>query len=92
MKFDDAIYNWVQIEMVAQGRPDDVSAVDTRNFFNTLLLEDFQVTDIAVSKITPGLVHVHYTRDGEVKENIIPRAAAEQLLQDINANPAFDAL
>ena len=33
MRLDDALFNWLQIQMVAEAGPDDRAAAETRDFF-----------------------------------------------------------
>ena len=33
MRLDDALFNWLQIQIVAEARPDDNAAAETRDFF-----------------------------------------------------------
>lgn len=90
MRFDDALFNWLQIELVAEARPDDGAASDTRDFFLQILTEDHHVTSIAVEATDEAAIHVRYEKDGVVKVQRFPREAGEQLLNDINANPKYN--
>ncbi|MFF2482860.1 hypothetical protein [Paenibacillus sp. NPDC058071] len=90
MKLDDALFNWLQIQIVASGRPDDRAAVDTLDFFSQLLAEDHGVTSLQVTKTDETMVHVRYEREGRTKLQMYPRESAEQLLHDIRSNPKYN--
>ncbi|MBO8155386.1 MAG: hypothetical protein H0Z32_02900 [Bacillaceae bacterium] len=44
----DAVYNWLTIQLVADKRPEDRSARETAKLFREILSEDHQVTDIQI--------------------------------------------
>jgi len=90
MKFDDALFNWLQMEIVAAGRPDDRAALETRDFFLQILTEDHGVTEVGIAERTDEFITVAYVREGRPGSWRAPRPAAEQLLHDINANPKFN--
>ncbi|GGD71200.1 hypothetical protein [Paenibacillus nasutitermitis] len=90
MRFEDALFNWLQIQLVAEGRPDDGAAADTRDFFLQILTEDHHVTDIVIEKTDDSMIHVRYRKEGSSKIQMIPREAGEQLLNDINENPKYN--
>jgi hypothetical protein len=90
MKFDDALFNWLQMEIVAAGRPDDRAAGETRDFFLQILTEDHGVTEVGIAETDEDFITVAYVRDGRPGRWRAPRQAAEQLLIDINANPKYN--
>lgn len=90
MKFDDALFNWLQMEIVAAGRPDDRAAVDTRDFFLQILTEDHGVTEVGIAETDDDFITVAYVREGRPGRWRAPRQAAGQLLIDINANPKYN--
>jgi hypothetical protein len=91
MRFDDALFNWLQIQLVAEARPDDRAALDTRDFFMQILTEDHQIKHVGIDKIDDTMIHVRYEReDGRSKVQMIPRESGEQLLNDINGNPKYN--
>ncbi|ACT02546.1 hypothetical protein [Paenibacillus sp. JDR-2] len=90
MTFDDALFNWLQIHIVAEDRPDDRAALDTRDFFAQILSEDHEVANPHISATDATMVHVKYERNGRTKLQMYPREAAEQLLVDIRSNPKYN--
>mgnify|MGYP001433920201 CR=1 FL=1 len=91
MRRDDAIFNWLQIEIVREARPNDRSARDTVQFFEEMLREDHQVSSIS-KKLVKGVYHVEYQLEGEheVKTIQFPQELAEKLLQDIMSEPKYN--
>jgi len=59
----DAVYNWLSIQIVADERQDDRSAVDTASFFWEMLQEDHQVKDIDVQKLEDMYFVTCFTQD-----------------------------
>ncbi|MFC4103938.1 hypothetical protein [Paenibacillus xanthanilyticus] len=90
MRFEDALFNWLQIHMVAHARPDDRAAVDTLDFFRQLLAEDHEVSDIRVERVDDTMIHIRIEQGGRSKLQMFDRAAGEQLLADINSNPKYN--
>ncbi|MFF2094348.1 hypothetical protein [Paenibacillus sp. NPDC058174] len=90
MRFEDALFNWLQIQIVADGRPDDNAAKETRDFFVQILTEDHGVTELLLLKTDETMVHVKYVREGRSKLQLYPRESAEQLLSDIRSNPKYN--
>lgn len=90
MKLQDALFNWLQIRLVANARPDDGAAQETAAFFETILTEDHGISQFAISAIDDTRVHLSYTKDGTVKKQLIDRELAEQLLRDIEAEPKYN--
>jgi len=90
MRFDDALFNWLQIQIVADARPDDRAAADTRDFFLQILTEDHGIAGVRIERMDDTMIYVRYERDGRSKVQMIPREAGEQLLSDINANPKYN--
>lgn len=90
MRLDDALFNWLQIQIVAEARPDDNAAVETRDFFLQILTEDYHLTFVQVDKIDDTMIHLRYELEGRSKVQMFPREAAEKLLSDINENPKYN--
>ena len=90
MKLEDALYNWLQIKIVAQGRPDDISAKNTVDFFEEILREDHKLTYIRIEEAGDDLLQVWYNADGATHKKSFDREMTEQLLHDINANPRYN--
>ncbi|WP_419872863.1 hypothetical protein [Candidatus Pristimantibacillus sp. PTI5] len=90
MKLEDALFNWLQIKLVAAARQDDQAAWDTLAFFEQILTEDHGLTDFAITKTDDTMIHVKYEKDGRVKLQLYPRERGEQLLADIESNPKYN--
>ncbi|MYL32990.1 hypothetical protein GLW08_02275 [Pontibacillus yanchengensis] len=46
----DMVYNWLSIQTVASKRPEDKAAQETRDFFEEMLEEKYQINEMQVSK------------------------------------------
>ncbi len=90
MKLEDALFNWLQIKLVAAARQDDQAARDTLAFFEQILTEDHGLTDFAITKTDDTMIHLKYEKDGRVKLQLYPRERGEQLLADIQSNPKYN--
>ncbi|MCQ6558292.1 hypothetical protein [Paenibacillus mendelii] len=90
MRFDDTLFNWLQIQVVAQARPDDQAAADTRDFFELMLTEDHNIAGLRIEKTDETMIHVRYEQEGRSKLKMYPREVGEQLLVDINSNPKYN--
>lgn len=89
MQLRDALFNWLQIQIVWEGRPSDRSARDTVLFFEEMLREDHQITRIEKKKDQHQYV-IQYEKDGEMHTETFPREAADQLYKDILAEPKYN--
>lgn len=90
MKLEDALFNWLQIQLVADARPEDGAAAETLSFFAQILVEDHGLTQFVVDKMDETMIHVRYVKDGREKLQLFPREAGEGLLRDIVANPKYN--
>ena len=90
MKLEDALFNWLQIKIVADARPDDRAAADTLEFFATILREDHGLTDVRISRLDDSRAYVQYVQEGKTVTQTFDREEAEKLLHAINANPKFN--
>jgi hypothetical protein len=90
MTLQDALFNWVQIHIVAEARPDDDAARETCSFFEEILREDHHVSQFAVSARDETMIHIRYEIDGRTKTQMYDRDHAEQLLRDIESNPKYN--
>ncbi|MGC5325564.1 hypothetical protein [Brevibacillus sp. SYSU BS000544] len=89
MKLEDVLFNWLQIKVVADARPDDRSAVDTFEFFDQILRDDHKVSDIVFNK-EETMYTLHYTVDNERKMQIYDIDRIDQLLEAIKQEPKFN--
>lgn len=90
MRLEDALFNWLQIKLVAEGRPGDDAAIRTLEFFEEILREDHGLTRIDIESKDSGFVHVAYEKDGETIASQYPLELAEALLTDISSNPKYN--
>lgn len=89
MNFEAALFNWLQIRIAADHRPDDQAAQQTADFFLSVLRDTHGIGDIRVES-GEDLVRVIYEKDGTESVKSFDRQMAEQLLADIEANPKFN--
>lgn len=89
MQQKDALFNWLQIKVVWEARPSDVSAKDTVGFFQTMLEEDHEITNIIMKK-QDQIYHVIYHQKGEENQVSFPGELAEKLLKDITDEPKYN--
>jgi hypothetical protein len=89
MQQKDALFNWLQIQIVWDARPSDVSAKDTVVFFETLLLEDHDITEIKM-RLQNQEYCISYKQEGEEHTISFPKEQAEKLLKDITEEPKYN--
>lgn len=90
MRVEDALFNWLQIKLVADGRPDDSAAKETVTFFEEILREDHGLEFFGIGNMDDSMYHVTYTVEGKKKTQLFDRERADQLLIDINATPQYN--
>lgn len=90
IKLEDALFNWLQIKIVCEARPEDRAAKETEAFFHQILTEDHAVRDLQIVPLGDDLLQIRYVRDGSEEKKTFDRALTEHLLHDINANPKFN--
>ncbi|WP_127582712.1 hypothetical protein [Paenibacillus koleovorans] len=92
MNMRDALYNWLQMRIVLQERPDDSAAAETLRFFEEIIKEDHQVVKYEIDNTGPGDRHyvVRYEKDGDIHAEKYDKETAEQLLQEIMDNPKYN--
>lgn len=79
MKLADALFNWLQIRVVADARPEDQSAQETVHFFRQILREDHHVEKIEYQK-DDAMYTLQYEHEGKTLTQRYPIEAVEQLL------------
>lgn len=89
MKLEDALFNWLQIKVVSEARPNDRSAKDTLDFFTDIISEDHQVTQMEYSK-DATMYTLRYTVGDARKLQMYPIQLVEQLLEAIENEPKFN--
>lgn len=89
MQFRDALFNWLQIQVVWEARPNDRSAHDTATFFEEMLREDHGVTQL-VKEREQDVYRVQMVRDGHEESHTFPCEAVDKLLHDIQSEPKYN--
>ncbi|MBA2874134.1 hypothetical protein [Thermaerobacillus caldiproteolyticus] len=82
----DALYNWLTIQVVANERPDDQAAQETAAFFVEILKNDFHVTNMTVKK-EKDMYIVHYDKEKERKTTRFPAELIDVMLEQIKREP-----
>ncbi len=90
MKLQDAFFNWLQMHIVSQARPDDEAAKETLDFFALILREDHGVSQVSVDESDRMKIHIAYEQEGIKSNQSFDRESAEKLLDDINSNPIYN--
>ena len=90
MKLEDALFNWLQIRIVADARPDDNAAKETESFFAEILRDDHKLENVRIEGVVGTMIHIRYEREGKSKLHMFDKEHAEQLLGDITANPKYN--
>ncbi|MEK8129692.1 hypothetical protein WMW72_17440 [Paenibacillus filicis] len=89
MKLQDAIFNWLQISMVSEARPEDGAAKETKDFFELILREDHKLEQFSYA-CDEDVCIIEYKQEGELAKVRYDRELAEQLLTDIISNPKYN--
>lgn len=89
MKLNEAIYNWLQIKVVAEARPEDRAAQDTYSFFSQILEEDHQVEILDVV-LDDTMYVVTFNQDGKKNMLRFERSMVEYLLEAIRSEPKYN--
>jgi hypothetical protein len=89
MKRDDALFNWLQIQVVALARPDDRSAQETVAFFLELLQEDHQMTGLTFRREGAWYL-LHGKAGAEEWEGRYAVETVDALLQAIESEPKYN--
>jgi hypothetical protein len=90
MQARDALFNWLQMKIVAEARPTDQAAKETMDFFYVILTEDLHIHEITVHQENDVSYVVHYEQEHHKHTLRIDREAVEKLLADINENPIYN--
>ncbi|WP_409341283.1 hypothetical protein [Paenibacillus sp. MBLB4367] len=89
MTLQDALFNWLQIKIVSEARPDDQAAKETLDFFEQILTEDHKLTSFRIAAQDATMVHVQFEADGKSKKQLFDLEHSRQLLVDIESNPKY---
>ncbi|MCZ8518746.1 MULTISPECIES: hypothetical protein [Paenibacillus] len=89
MNLQDALFNWLQISLVAAARPDDNAAAETRDFFEVILREDHGLQSFSYA-LDRERYRIDYIAQGEPGLQRFDAELAGGLLTDINSNPKYN--
>jgi hypothetical protein len=90
VNLQDALFNWLQIKIVADARQDDGAAQETLAFFEEILREDHHLTHFRIERMDETMYHVAFGTEGTSMTQCFDREQVEQLLSDINSNPKYN--
>ncbi|KXG10409.1 hypothetical protein PNH38_03645 [Anoxybacillus rupiensis] len=82
----DALYNWLTIQVVADARPEDHAAQDTAQLFKNILKIDFQIEKVAFVKEEEMYI-VSYQKGGKEQATRFPVEFIEGMLEQIQSEP-----
>lgn len=86
---EDALFNWLQIHIVAKARPEDRAAQETADFFYEIVSEDHLLKELTY-EVDDTSYTVKYTLDGTSHGKRFDRIAVEQLLRQIESEPRYN--
>ncbi len=89
MKLQDALYNWLQIRVVADARPEDQSALATAAFFQEILTEDHRVSALEYGKEGDSY-WLRCVADGTEINQRYDAETVESLLEAIQNEPKYN--
>ncbi len=87
MNLQDAMFNWLQMHIVSEARPEDRAARDTLDFFATILREDHNLGRFEITAVDEENIIVQYELEDGEQTKAFDRELCEKLLADINSNP-----
>jgi hypothetical protein len=87
-QFENALFDYLQIKVVSDARPEDSAAKKTSDFFYSILEEDYKVEQLDFKK-DATMYHVTYTTGGKTKTKFYDKESIEQLLTAIEAEPRY---
>jgi len=88
MKLDDSIFNWLQIAVVYEARPEDLSAKETAEFFRQILKEDHNISQIRYER-DPFQYTVIFNKDGKEEKKTFDSMFIDKLIEDIEKEPKY---
>lgn len=90
MNTGGALFNWLQISLVAEARPNDHAALETRAFFEQILREDHHMQKFEIESLAEAYLIRYALDDGEERNLQFDKVTAEKLLRDIEAEPRYN--
>jgi hypothetical protein len=92
LQLHDALFNWLQIKLLADARPEDEAARQTARFFEQMLSEDHQIDSVRIAANDAAAYIVEYVNSGIAKRQKFDREAAEALLRAIESDPKYNSM
>jgi len=89
MKLDDALFNWLQIQVVAVARPHDASAQETASFFLEILTNDHHVSEPSYEEDEASYLLSFYM-DGQLVTKRYDKENVDSLLVAIDSEPKYN--
>lgn len=89
MQLQDALFNWLQMKVVSQARPNDTAAEETERFFMEILTEDHLLSNLQVDS-DETMYKIRYEVGGKSKLQMFEKEAVDRLLADIQAEPRYN--
>lgn len=89
MKLDDCLFNWLQIQVVAEARPNDISAQETASFFLEILTNDHHVSEPRYESDEVSYT-LTYFREGTPHTRRYDKERIDSLLTAIENEPKYN--
>ncbi|MBD1380938.1 hypothetical protein [Metabacillus arenae] len=82
----DALYNWLSIQVVADSRPDDLAAAETAQLFQDILKEEH---DVVVKEIMRDEVMytIHFLKKGAEQQYQFPVDLIDVMIDQMKEEP-----
>jgi len=82
----DALYNWLTIKVIYDGRPSDEAAKETYEMFDTILKEDHKVSNIKI-EIMEDFYLISFTHGEKDRTTRFPIEMIDCFLDQVKVNP-----
>lgn len=82
----DAIYNWLTIKVIFEGRPNDEAAKETYEMFDSILREDHNVSNIKV-EVVEDFYLISFTQGENERTTRFPAEMIDCFLEQVRVNP-----
>ncbi|MEE6452109.1 hypothetical protein RAH41_16165 [Gottfriedia acidiceleris] len=82
----DALYNWLTIKVIYEGRPSDEAAKETYEMFDSILKEDHQVSNVKIEKMEDFYL-ITFTQSEKERTTRFPIEMIDCFLEQVKVNP-----
>jgi hypothetical protein len=82
----DALYNWLTIKVIYDGRPSDEAAKETFEMFDSILKEDHKVSNVKVEVIDDYYL-ISFTQGEKERTTRFPSEMIDCFLEQVKVNP-----